>query len=124
MSAAATPDGRREPIGVSVDGRALLRLAVRVEDRPGALRALSPVLNAFPAVPHDVSARVAPSLRWLARTRDPGTDLSAWRTWIETWIRREDRRREEEQRINVLDLPSGAHKTLEPERGAGGLDLP
>jgi len=109
----------------AVDG-SLLALAVRVpeEERESTLRALLPVLASFPEATLELGARLAPALRWVARTREPGSDLRMWRGWLDAWIRREDARRWRAESQGGLDLPSGA-AVPEGLRGASprGLDL-
>jgi hypothetical protein len=111
-----------EPIGPE-----LLGLAVRLprEELPAALRALAPLLQTFSDASLQTGAEVAPALRWLTRTREPGNDLAAWARWTSAWVARQDALERAHAR-GPLDLPGSLDDDprVRTRETRGGLDLP
>ena len=69
----------------------VLLLAVRLpdEERESALRALAPEVAAMAAEDPERLRSMAASLRWVARTREPGADPRHWAAWLDAWSQRE-----------------------------------
>jgi len=85
----------------------VLVLAVRIpaEERNAALAALAPEVERLVREDPERLRTLAPALRWIARSPDPGADPTRWAAWFRAFAAREERARAEAERDERLDLP-------------------
>lgn len=115
-SLAALPPATPEELAARVEGQAALdrvealSIALRIPpaDRGRALDLLTPIADAAPV---GVLEALAPSLRWIAVTSEPGGDGLAWRAWLRS---RGDRRPAARPRLVLPEPKPPEAKPEEP----------